>query len=219
MYAIYIVISNTVIHTLSQTTEDDLRRLFLPYGPIHMISIPTNPPKEEGGQPRAKGFGFVWMLDKKDAEKAIEKTNGTTLGKKEGDSNAKGKERTIAVDWALSKEKWNTEKQNMEEDQEMGSSSTAEDDGNNDETSSSEEDDDHDDEDGGSSEAGDVHDPEDDETEKSNSEGDDDNTHERPRLPGPDTGNTLFIRNLPFTATEDELRALYVDFHVSQGCC
>lgn len=178
-----------------------------------MISIPANPPKEEGGQPRVKGFGFVWMLDKKDAEKAIEKINGTTLGKKEGDSNAKGKERTIAVDWALSKEKWNTEKQNMEEDQEMRSGSTAEDDDNTDEDemNSSGEDDDHDDGDGGSSEAGDVLDSED-ETEKSNSEDDDDDTHERPRLPAPDTGNTLFIRNLPFTATEDELRTLYVDF-------
>jgi len=32
----------------------------------------------------------------------------------------------------------------------------------------------------------------------------------KPQLPQTDTGTTLFIRNIPFIATEDELRALYV---------
>jgi nucleolar protein 4 len=31
----------------------------------------------------------------------------------------------------------------------------------------------------------------------------------RPQLPPPETGTTLFIRNIPFSATEDELRTLY----------
>jgi len=33
----------------------------------------------------------------------------------------------------------------------------------------------------------------------------------KPQLPQTDTGTTLFIRNIPFVATEDELRTLYVD--------
>lgn len=35
----------------------------------------------------------------------------------------------------------------------------------------------------------------------------------KPQLPQTDTGTTLFIRNIPFEATEDELRTLYVDLH------
>ena len=37
---------------------------------------------------------------------------------------------------------------------------------------------------------------------------DDDQKPERPQLPPPETGTTLFVRNVPFEATEDELRTL-----------
>jgi RNA recognition motif-containing protein len=30
----------------------------------------------------------------------------------------------------------------------------------------------------------------------------------KPQLPPPESGTTLFVRNVPFTATDDELRAL-----------
>jgi nucleolar protein 4 len=39
----------------------------------------------------------------------------------------------------------------------------------------------------------------------------DDERPTKPQLPQTDTGTTLFIRNIPFVAMEDELRTLYVD--------
>ncbi|GJJ14727.1 hypothetical protein Clacol_008994 [Clathrus columnatus] len=186
------------------TTEDDLRRLFLPHGPIYSITIPVSPPREEGEQPRAKGFGFVWMLNKQDAEKAIGNTDGTTLGPKNGDSNAKGKERIIAVDWALSKEKWNAEKPKIEEvDGSEGGSDEGEEDNSHDTGS--------DDDDEGSSESHNSNSEDEGDGELSNRD-ESDASHDKPQLPAPETGNTLFIRNLPFTATEDELRILFRTF-------
>lgn len=55
-------------------TEQDLRAIFLPYGPIHSIHIP----KDKDGS-KGKGFAFVWMLSKKDAEKALEKCIGMAM--------------------------------------------------------------------------------------------------------------------------------------------
>ncbi|KAF8884427.1 hypothetical protein CPB84DRAFT_1838033 [Gymnopilus junonius] len=78
-------------------TEQDLRAIFLPYGPIYSIHIPTEEPKlpetnkedeaESSAtaaayakrQTRTKGFAFVWMLSKKDAERAIEGCNGMVV--------------------------------------------------------------------------------------------------------------------------------------------
>lgn len=68
-------------------TEQDLRAIFLPYGPIHSINMPvTNVDDterddcEEGAKSsasnRSKGFAFVWMLSRKDAETALEECNG-----------------------------------------------------------------------------------------------------------------------------------------------
>ena len=141
-------------------TEQDLRAVFLPYGPIHSVHIPTSQKveKEEGenatGKPRTKGFAFVWMLSRKDAERAMEGCNGITVRagtaetlvsdkqkrkkqrrielkmeaadkgeedeemadaqeeeeKEEVVDDKRATERVIAVDWALSKDKWKEEK-------------------------------------------------------------------------------------------------------------
>lgn len=209
----FLLIPYQYFNTLLQTTEDDLRRLFLPYGPIHSISIPVTPPDGESDRPRAKGFGFVWMLNKIDAEKAIEKTNGATLGKEE--DSAKSKERIIAVDWALSKEKWSTEKQKIEKMEEEEDHATESSDTEMEEESSET----------GDNGEGNVPDDEvssnSDTSEDSEGDGEEDGElhsadesgapFQKPRLPGPDTGNTLFIRNVPFAATEDELRTMCVD--------
>jgi len=162
--------------------------------------------KEEGREPRAKGFGFVWMMSRKDAEKAIEGANGVTLGGgKEEDSNAKGKERVIAVDWALSKEKWEVEKEKiMEQQGEEGGSDNGE---GSSSGSSSENDDDDDDDSSEDGHVG-VHEDSDEESDEDGSERSDEEEVERPQLPPPETGNTIFIRNVPFDATEDELRTL-----------
>lgn len=244
-------------------TEQDLRAVFLPYGPIYSIHIPAAEvqPKDEetGEQPRAraKGYAFVWMLSKKDAEKALEGANGTKMRagmadgmvrdkqkkkklrreeakikQKEAERRAKRKqrdedgedeedddesaeeseaeeeapERPIAVDWALSKDKWAEAKAKLQEEasEEEANASEAEDS----EDSDSEDDSHiglHDDSEGDDSDAT-SHDGDSDE---SMSDGEDSKPG-KPHLPDTDVGTTLFVRNIPFEATEDELRTVYV---------
>ncbi|KAJ3865673.1 hypothetical protein EV359DRAFT_38246 [Lentinula novae-zelandiae] len=219
------------------TSQQDLRALFLPYGPIYSIHIPletktddanvTNdgeePSRKSNSQPRSqsrtRGFAFVWMNSKKDAERAMEGCNGTVLraGMAENmisdkQKRKKQRRRIIAVDWALSKDKWEEEKaklvkadddgDEMEDDAASGSESSSD--------SSS----------GTGSEDEDViglhHDGDESGSEYS---GDDDNKSDgeeevpvKPELPAPEAGTTLFVRNVPFTATEDELRTLFRAF-------
>lgn len=248
-------------------SEQDLRALFLPYGPIHSVDIPSavDDAKEEDGEAtlqakRGKGFAFVWMLSRKDAERAMEECNGmkvqagmaarlvadkqkrkkqrreeakaekatTQRGEDEGgeedeseneeedgDAGAKpqANERVIAVDWALSKDKWEQEKAKIEPGQEdadinmvdvkseKGSESGSE----------SESDTDEDEQLG-------VHDGDsDNDSRLSDSDDGDESEAEdekpsKPVLPPPNVGTTLFVRNVPFEATEDELRTLFRAF-------
>ncbi|KAF8493329.1 hypothetical protein JB92DRAFT_3234511 [Gautieria morchelliformis] len=188
------------------TVEHDLRRLFLPYGPIHSITIPVGKPEEEGGRPRAKGFAFVWMMSKKDAETAVEGANGATMGgNADEDPHGNGKERVIAVDWALSKERWEEEKGKTVEDVGEGIDAgfggmSQDDDESGDENVGVHEDSESE----GEEESG--------SDDNDNDDGENDDAPDRPLLPPPETGNTLFIRNVPFTATEDELRTLFRSF-------
>lgn len=57
------------------TTEDDLRAIFEPYGSIDSVAVVTD--RTTG---RSRGFGFVEMPDKAQAEKAIEALNGKQIG-------------------------------------------------------------------------------------------------------------------------------------------
>lgn len=238
-------------------TEQDLRALFLPYGPIHSIDIPTiedgktEDDESERKMPRIKGFAFVWMLSKKDAEKAMEECNGRTIQagmadtmmsdkqkrkkqrreeKKRNAAEIKEEEseedpdevkpsaqRVIAVDWALSKDKWEKEKAKLEEQQEedvemaANEKSEAEDaEGHAESDADSEDNNDAD----TSSDAGDESDADSDAESEDALEASDaeSETPVKPTLPPPETGTTVFIRNVPFEATEDELRTLYVMF-------
>ncbi|RXW13556.1 hypothetical protein EST38_g12294 [Candolleomyces aberdarensis] len=117
-------------------------------------------------------------------------------------------ERVIAVNWALSKEKWKEEMAKMEE-QPVGSDVEM------DEPSSDSE---------GESDSGDkglgVHEDDNSDDESASSrDGDEDydrDTDEeeptKPQLPPPEAGTTLFVRNVPYIATEDELRTLFRAF-------
>lgn len=222
-------------------TEQDLRAVFLPHGPIHSIHIPT------GEGDKAKGFAFVWMLSKKDAEKALEECNGTAVragmaeglvtdkqkrkklrreekkrnsalkvGGDDGDEIEAGaktlEERVIAVDWALSKEKWQEEQAKMDVDEQDGQFGAKSESSSNSGSSNSGSDDEssHSDEYLGVNE-GDSGSSDDDGADE-----DEDvvdilaETSVKPTLPPPETGTTLFVRNVPFAATEDELRTLCV---------
>jgi nucleolar protein 4 len=238
-------------------TEQDLRSIFLHYGPIYSINVPfqTSPnsngskemvkTEEEQAQSNTapklnKGFAFIWFYSRKDAEKAMEGINGTVVhagaaeelvkGKQkkkkekrlerkfaaaqkekerreeeddaEGDENGEREdeihksERVVAVDWALSKDRWEEEKAKMEEElqsegEEGGSGSESES---------------EDAEGGGLG----IHDEESNESGSGESEDErgEDDKPVKPQLPQTDVGTTLFIRNVSYDATEDELRTL-----------
>ena len=57
------------------TTEEELERLFEPYGIVDRAQIITD--RETG---RSRGFGFVEMPDATEAQAAIDGLNGTSLG-------------------------------------------------------------------------------------------------------------------------------------------
>jgi cold-inducible RNA-binding protein len=57
------------------TTEQDLRGLFEPYGPVENASLAKD---KFSGQSR--GFGFIEMTNDADAEKAISELNGRQVG-------------------------------------------------------------------------------------------------------------------------------------------
>ena len=231
-------------------TEQDLRAVFLPYGPIHEIHIPRQTTDAEAGQAEntastrklcSRGFAFVWMLSKKDAEKAIQECNGSVIRagtaqslvsdkqkkkkerrlemkrlktaaarKKGGESDAESDddiedremetERVIAVDWALSKDRWK-EEQTKIEDHEMNDVSESDDDADSSDSGS-----------GADEEGLGLHGGSEDDSDGSASESEDENDGDeervKPQLPHPETGSTVFIRNIPFDATEDELRTL-----------
>ncbi|KAJ9134465.1 RNA-binding domain-containing protein [Pleurostoma richardsiae] len=78
----------------SVKTSADLVRLFQSFGKVKYADLPQSKGK-------LAGFGFVTMRGKKNAEKAMEAVNGKQI---DG--------RTLAVDWAVSKEVWEMQKGN-----------------------------------------------------------------------------------------------------------
>ena len=61
-----------------KVSESDLEELFKAHGTVSAVKIIND--KYSG---RSKGFGFVTMDDKDEANKAIEELNGTTLQDRE----------------------------------------------------------------------------------------------------------------------------------------
>ena len=59
----------------TQTTDDDLRYAFEKYGQVKDAFIPKD--RETG---KAKGFGFVTLTDKRDADDAIAALDGFACG-------------------------------------------------------------------------------------------------------------------------------------------
>lgn len=68
--------SNIFVGNMSfQTTEEELRALFQPFGEITRVNIPTD--RDTG---RARGFAFVEMASASEAAGAIAALNGRELG-------------------------------------------------------------------------------------------------------------------------------------------
>ena len=67
--------TNIFVGNLSyQTTQEDLMAAFSQYGAVERVSIVTD---RDTGQPR--GFAFVEMTERRDAETAISQLNGAEL--------------------------------------------------------------------------------------------------------------------------------------------
>ncbi len=66
---------NIYVGNLSlNTSEDALRRLFAPFGPVNRVRIIT-----DYNTGKSRGFAFVEMANAEDGEKAIAALNGTLL--------------------------------------------------------------------------------------------------------------------------------------------
>ncbi|KAJ4424981.1 RNA recognition motif-containing protein [Gnomoniopsis sp. IMI 355080] len=197
--------------------EDHLSKLFMKYGKIKFTDLP----QDKG---LLKGFGFITFKSRKHAERALEEMNGKEL---DG--------RTIAVDWAVSKDEWKQqqdadeeteekkpkakkakkEEADKTEDQEMTEADrdlanfmkTMED------LDSEEDEDDEDDEDdeegggqlGSDREEGDSEDEQDLEDDSGEA------VDEKPKRTT-DNSTTVFIRNLPFTSTDESLKEHFTKF-------
>jgi len=69
-------VKNIFVGNLSfNTSEDELRQLFEPFGQVDRISILTD--RETG---RSRGFGFVEMSNSDEGDKAIAGLNGSQFG-------------------------------------------------------------------------------------------------------------------------------------------
>ncbi|KAH7338464.1 hypothetical protein B0J17DRAFT_695265 [Rhizoctonia solani] len=221
-------------------SQRDLHELFAPYGPIYSITLPTAQSDESESKPaRRRGFAFVWMLSHGDAERALKGVNGRTVGaqkkqrktrrereeaarakaaarlramkggvpeeneeseeEEKEDDHAEGpaKEgRVVAVDWALSKSKWEESVSQRQDEEAMEVDEQGED---------------EEEEEGEESES-EVNSSEEEVSEEGSEDEDEEGPHERPKLPDTDVGTTLFVRNVPFEATEEDLRTLFRAF-------
>lgn len=146
-----------------------------------------------------------------DAEKAIEGTNGKPIKK-----GPDGEGRVVAVDWALSKEKWQEatkgeeKKEGEKESSDSGSDSGSESESNSESGEGS-------DEESGEESSGDegtsvVSGSGESSNADENEEEEEEEEPVKPTLPTVDVGSTLFIRNLPFETTELELNTLFRSF-------
>lgn len=210
----------------------DLFAAFSPCGAIQSIDIPID------NHGKGRGFAFVWFIHQKSAELALKRINGKLLYpgfgaerikeggegkkqtrqrlKKEGEE-LKDQGRPVAVDWAVSKDQFENAQQQAGDEKAASSSSNS-----NDTKAdvvqevsgdSSEEDfsaiEDNPIEEDSDEEVGEDYDGDSDITPVQESEEENsvtDNNKQKQK----DVGTTLFVRNVQFEATEDELYTLCV---------
>ncbi|KAJ6441666.1 ribosome biogenesis protein [Purpureocillium lavendulum] len=188
-------------------TSDQLSRLFRSYGIVKFADLPNNKGK-------LKGFGFVTLRGRKNAEKALEGING-----KEVDG------RTLAVDWAVDKATWD-QQQEKEQEKEASDDSAAQDDASDEDDGS---------EDSAVDTAGkpvddelnadlenfmknhlqNLEDEDEEDEDKDNSDEEEDagvKLKEKPQQRTTDNSSTIFIRNLPFTTTDEQLKGFFATF-------
>ncbi|GAC93349.1 hypothetical protein PHSY_000914 [Pseudozyma hubeiensis SY62] len=169
--------------------DDDAGVLSTPTAPAATPSAPSKPAAEKG-----RGFAFVWMVSRNDAARAIEAVNGKPIqhgaAERAAYKSALGSRGRRFAKAALDRVRANAQPERAvavdwalsKKDYEAKA----------DESESEEDAEDADGQDADSA--------------------DEDDASERPQLPAPEEGTTLFVRNLPYQATEEELRNLFRTF-------
>ncbi|EOO03670.1 putative nucleolar protein 4 protein [Phaeoacremonium minimum UCRPA7] len=188
-------------------SSEQLTKLFQSYGKVRFADLPQSKGK-------LSGFGFITMRGRKNAEKALEGING-----KQVDG------RTLAVDWAVAKEEWQQHQGDSQKDEEWEDVADEEADGDlpkkkrteakTPKKSPDEDDEDADLENFMRNHMENLEDEEDSENEDKENE-DSEAAGDTPKAEKPkrltDNSTTAFIRNLPFTATDETLKAHFTQF-------
>ncbi|KAL7945740.1 hypothetical protein V8C42DRAFT_321439 [Trichoderma barbatum] len=199
-------------------TSEQLSKLFISFGKVKFADLPQDKGK-------LKGFGFVTLRGRPNAEKALETINGKIV---DG--------RTLAVDWAVDKQTWDKQQTADGDDKEAKSAedkgdkkATAEDKeagANNGEVKNRDDQlssdlanfmknymhnmEDEEDED---EEQDDEDENEDDEDMKLLDEDEEEKEPEKPKRElMTDNSSTVFVRNLPFTTTDEQLQSFFGHF-------
>ena len=173
--------------------SEDLGVLFRSFGKVKYATLPKKGNK-------LAGFGFVVLRGRKNAEKALEAVNG-----KEVDG------RTLAVDWAVDKDTWENlrnstaEDVGQQEEDEEGEDQKNQSDVDEDASSDDKEMVDVSDDGEKDEDSEDEEEEEEEEEEDYEDEEDDDKDDER-------NASTIFIRNLPFTCTDEMLYEHFAQF-------
>ncbi|ODA82691.1 hypothetical protein RJ55_01199 [Drechmeria coniospora] len=186
-------------------TSEQLSHLFRSFGKIKFADLPQSKGK-------LKGFGFVTIRGKKNAERALEAINGKQI---DG--------RTLAVDWAVDRETWHQQQAKEGDEAQSDEAPTKPADG----TDGSDEDASK-----TSVEEGlnadlenfmknhmqhmeDEDDDEDDDEDEEDDERLDTGPGQTPpsrRQQSTDNSSTIFVRNLPFTTTDEQLKGFFDNF-------
>ncbi|KAI0424650.1 hypothetical protein F5Y09DRAFT_323769 [Xylaria sp. FL1042] len=201
--------------------SDQLAALFRSYGLVKYADIPQHKGK-------LKGFGFITMRGRKNAVAAMEGVNGKVV---DG--------RTVSVDWAVSKEEWqkheNKSAESGKEPEEVSHGEDEEDDDDDDEAVETKEDKKKDEDDEEEEEDEDLRNfmknhmqnLEEEDSDAAEDEGDNDEEAQsdeeentasggaptslgKPQTIGNQT--TIFIRNLPFSTTDADLKTHFEQF-------
>ncbi|KAI9819848.1 MAG: RNA recognition motif-containing protein [Pycnora praestabilis] len=185
-----------IVRNLPWSVKDpeQLAVLFRSYGKVKQATIPNKKPG------LMAGFGFVVLRGRKNAEKALEGVNG-----KEIDG------RTLAVDWAVKKDVWDgLQSEGNDADQSTIDNSSSGPTSGLDSIPKPDEADDVETVDEGLSSAGSEIDEEDQDELEMNSEIGESSNQYKSRVQS--NSSTLFVRNLPFTTTDDSLQRLFSQF-------
>ncbi|KAJ1030169.1 hypothetical protein NDA16_001081 [Ustilago loliicola] len=183
----------TTEEVVVKTEEDDSTdALSAPVSKPATIPSAPKPAAEKG-----RGFAFVWMASRNDAARAIEAVNGKTIqhgaAERAAYKAALGSRGRRVAKAALDRVREHAQPERVvavdwslsKKDWEAkADESEPEDEAQDDEKAS----------------------------DAASGDDDDDAPAERPKLPAPEEGTTLFVRNLPYQATEEELRNLFRTF-------